>query len=262
MGYKTSMKNWEGLAQNDALWSILTDKKKKGEKWNKQKFYTSGEQEVSDILGYISGQGIKSKDHEHALDFGCGAGRISRALASRFKKVTGVDASPTMLHLAREENQDMKRKLQFVLNQEEDLRQFPDNSFSITFSVITLQHIPQAQSLGFIAEFVRLIKPGGLAIFQVPTEDVRQLNFLQRIRTALRIRERLALLGIGKGFQMDMHPISEDMITETILNAGGEVKLAVNTNQTEPDYNGHVKFLKDNEPASGYLSRLFVVGKS
>src|SRR5690606_7016462 len=102
------------------------------------------------------------------------------------------------------------------------------NSFSMTFTVITLQHIPSAQSTGFISEFIRLIKPGGLAVFQIPTKDVRQLSILQRLRTFLRLRERLALIGIGKGFNMDMHPVSEEEVKRLVSQAGGEIKLAVN----------------------------------
>ena len=262
MGYKTSMKNWEGLAQNDALWSILTDKKLRGEKWDKSQFFDSGKQEVENILAFLKEQQVQPIDFELVMDFGCGAGRISRALSQHFNKVVGVDASPTMVALAEEENQEFADKVSFKLNQEEDLRQFPDNSFSMTFTVITLQHIPSAQSVGFITEFIRLIKPGGLAVFQIPTKDVREFSFMQRLRTFLRIRERLALIGIGKGFNMDMHPVSEDVIKQLVEKAGGEIKLAVNTNQTEPDYNGDVKFLNDGEGASGYLSRLFVVTKS
>src|SRR5690606_21243323 len=159
MGYKTSMKNWEGLAQNDALWSILTDKNLRGEKWDKSQFYESGKQEVSNILDYLKEKNIWPVDTDLAMDFGCGAGRISRALSSYFEKVVGVDASPTMISLATEENKNLADKIDFTLNQSEDLKQFPDNSFSMTFTVITLQHIPSAQSTGFISEFIRLIKP-------------------------------------------------------------------------------------------------------
>ena len=255
------MKNWEGLAQNDALWSILTDKKQKGEKWDKEQFFASGKREVNDILGFLDQQHVMAIDSDKVLDFGCGAGRISRGLSDHFKNVVGVDASPTMIALAEVENKELSNRVQFVLNQEEGLGQFDDNSFSMTFSVITLQHIPAEQSIGFIREFVRIIKPGGLVVFQVPTKDVRKLSLVQRLRTFLRIRERLALIGIGKGFQMDMYPLDEAKIRAEVKKAGGDVVLAINTNQTEPDYNGHVEFLNEGQAASGYLSRLFVVTK-
>lgn len=261
MGYKSSIKNWEGLAQNDALWSILTDSKRKGEKWNKDQFFASGKSEVDGILNYIQKNGVELRDVEQVLDFGCGAGRISRGLASHFQKVVGIDASPTMVALAEAENSEYQQKLSFVLNQTDDLKQFPDHSFSAVFSVITLQHIPAQNSRGFIAEFIRILKRDGLLIFQIPTKDVRKLSFIQRLRSALRIRERLALIGIGKGFQMDMHPVAEAEILDIIRDNGGELELAVNTNQTEPDYNGKVEFLKDHQDASGYISRLFVVRK-
>ena len=36
-----------------------------------------------------------------ALDFGCGIGRLSQALAEHFDQVYGVDISPKMIELAR-----------------------------------------------------------------------------------------------------------------------------------------------------------------
>ena len=41
-----------------------------------------------------------------ALDFGCGAGRLTRALAARFESVVGVDVADAMLDKARALNAD------------------------------------------------------------------------------------------------------------------------------------------------------------
>lgn len=38
---------------------------------------------------------------KHALDFGCGVGRLTQALAAHFDEVTGVDISPSMIKLAK-----------------------------------------------------------------------------------------------------------------------------------------------------------------
>ncbi len=39
-----------------------------------------------------------------ALDFGCGVGRLTQALADYFNEVAGVDVSPTMVNKALEYN--------------------------------------------------------------------------------------------------------------------------------------------------------------
>lgn len=262
MGYKSSIKNWEGLAQRDALWSILTDDQKKGGKWSSDSFFDSGKREVEAILEWIQLEGISIDKKSTALDFGCGAGRLSRALLNHFQKVTGVDASPTMVQIGNKANTDYSNQLQFVVNQSSDLSQFKSGSFSMVFTTIVLQHIPYPQSLKFIKEFIRILEPSGLAVFQIPTEDRRQLSTWQKLKSALRIRERLALLGIGKGFHMDMHTISSNEIEEAIKDEGGNVVLQTNTNHTEPAFNGNLKFLGNDEVASGFISKLFVVRKA
>ena len=167
-----------------------------------------------------------------------------------------------MVEMAKEANQDYSDNLDFMVNQEDNLGVFNSNSYSFIFTTIVLQHIPYPQSLNFIKEFARILKPGGLAVFQVPTKDVRQLSLLQRLKSFIRIRERLALLGIGKGFQMDMHTIPEDEIVTTVKEMAAEVAFSINTNHTAPDFNGNLQFLQNNESASGYISKLFIVKKS
>jgi SAM-dependent methyltransferase len=48
------------------------------------------------------------------------------------------------------------------------LRMFSDGSFSFVLSMIVLQHIAPSYSHRYIAEFIRVLKPGGIAVFQVP----------------------------------------------------------------------------------------------
>lgn len=259
MSYKSAIKNWEGLAQRDALWSILTDESKKGGKWNAAQFFASGEREVEDLLKQLKQDGIDVKMDGRAMDFGCGAGRLSQALARRFSQVQGVDASPTMVQMAQKHN--TLDNLSFVLNQRDDLQQLPASGYQFILSLIVLQHIPYPQSLQFIGEFVRLLAPGGVAVFQLPTKDVRELSPLQRFRSWLKLRERLALMGIGKGFHMHMYAVPEDEVQSEIERNQGVVEKAYYTNHTDPDFNGRLKILGAEEAASGYFSQMFVVRK-
>src|ERR1051326_2374846 len=94
-----------------------------------------------------------------AVDFGCGVGRLTRALAKRAKRVVGVDVSPTMLSLAP--------KLPNVTYADQ-LPASPD----LIVSLIVFQHIPVnrgydifrnlLQSLhGVAAIHFALSRPGG-----------------------------------------------------------------------------------------------------
>lgn len=262
MKYKTSVKNWEGLAQNDAFWSILTDKSKKGEKWNPEDFFKSGEKEIDAAIDILLKNDIKISKKDLAIDFGCGAGRLSRALTKHFDKVIGVDASQTMVDIARKGNEDLKTSLSFELNEKGDLSFMPSEKVSFALSFIVLQHIPFPQSLGFVSEFVRILEKDGIAIFQVPVRDVRKLSPWQRFKSFLRIRERLALIGIGKGFQMDMHILNESQIKRVVEEQNGRIEHSFFSNQTLPDYNGDLKIYPTETEACGYISKLFVVRKN
>lgn len=261
MKYKTSVKNWEGLAQNDALWSILTDSSKKGEKWNPEEFFASGRKEIDATFSLLEKKGIVINKKSTALDFGCGAGRLTRSLYDRFDKITGVDASSTMVEIASKGNEDLQDKISFLLNEKSDLSLVESSSLSFVISFIVLQHIPFPQSLNFVSEFTRILEEDGLAVFQVPVKDVRKISLWQRIKSTIRIRERLALIGIGSGFQMDMHILSEAQIKKAVENQNGSIEASFYTNQTLPDYNGDLEFYEKETEACGYMSKMFIVRK-
>ncbi len=261
MSYKSSIKNWEGLAKRDALWSILTDSSKKDGKWQLEEFYRSGKEEVEAVWSLLDSLGALPAERTTALDFGCGAGRLSRALYPYFEKVTGIDASPTMVEVARKQNSEYLDKLEFKVNKEDRLGLLKDDTFSFVFTSITLQHIPYPHSVNFIKEFLRVLKPGGTAVFQIPTEDVREPSLWQRFRSFIRFRERLAMIGIGDGFQMDMYTVSLDEIKAIINDEGGELLAVKYTNHTDPGFNGNLRILNEKEASHGFMSNLFIVRK-
>ena len=107
-----------------------------------------------------------------ALDFGCGVGRLTRALAAHFDRVTGVDISPAMIEHAREHPSP---GLEYVVNEAADLRRFADAQFDFVYSSITLQHMPPRFARNYIAEFLRVLKPGGILLFQLPSHRTGKL---------------------------------------------------------------------------------------
>src|SRR6202035_2479615 len=75
-----------------------------------------------------------------ALDFGCGIGRLSQALADHFDQVHGVDISPKMIELARQHNRKGAH-CEYLCNPAGDLRRFADGSIDMIYSWITLPHM-------------------------------------------------------------------------------------------------------------------------
>ncbi|HZC31292.1 MAG TPA: methyltransferase domain-containing protein, partial [Gaiellaceae bacterium] len=121
--------------------------------------FASGEREIARTLRRVR------VGREAALDFGCGVGRLTQALASRFDRVVGVDVSVRMVEIARRLNS--YDNVEYVVNAEPALP-FPDESFDFVYSMVVLQHMPPALGRGYIAELVRMLRAGGTLVFQVP----------------------------------------------------------------------------------------------
>jgi len=103
-----------------------------------------------------------------ALDFGCGVGRLTQALCQYFERCIGVDIAGSMIKLAWKYNRFGDR-CHYLVNDVGDLRMFEDGHFDFIYSNIVLQHIPSEYSTHYIREFVRLLSPGGMAVFQMPS---------------------------------------------------------------------------------------------
>jgi SAM-dependent methyltransferase len=96
-------RHWNGLGQEDPLFSILTVPGKDGGRWNAEEFFGTGRQQVDHVFQQLETLGVKVQ-HGSALDFGCGVGRLAQALVDRFDVVHGVDIAPSMISLAERYN--------------------------------------------------------------------------------------------------------------------------------------------------------------
>jgi len=184
---------WENNAKKDALWSILSYP---GKVWQGEKeieeFFDSGQHDIDRYMTRLDQlSGLPTKDQ--ALDFGCGVGRLSRALSRYFNKVVGIDISSSMIDKARTMNQQFPQCHFYKMGLEE-MSQLPAQSFDFILSLLVLQHMPQRFAYRYIQEFLRLAKPGAVIIFQAPTHRVLTArNLLRSIvpHSCLRMRRQL-----------------------------------------------------------------------
>ena len=254
----TALKNaWEDLAERDALGAILTDPERVGGKWNLGEFMATGEAENDIVMDHLSAIGHLPEFEGKALDFGCGVGRLTQAMAWRFTSCVGVDISTQMIKNAESLNQHAHCRYQVVAG---PLLPFVDGSFSFIYSNIVLQHVPRKYAVAYLREFERVLKPGGILVFGVQDrfEDSDFSSRMVRLRHILRLRSRLrSVMGRG-GSDMQMHCLPERLVRGALRRARiVDVQL---TNTAAKDFNGRLAYL-DRAPARGYVGKQYCAVK-
>jgi SAM-dependent methyltransferase len=248
-------KVWEGLAKEDPLWAILTDPERKGNKWRPVEFFETGTQEVKTVLDHLKAQALSLDFGGKALDFGCGAGRLTQALAVHFSDTVGVDISATMIELARKHNQFPDSCI-YVCNTSNELP-FGDNEFSFVYSSIVLQHIEPRFIGKYITEFLRVLKPGGTVVFQLADQRKGEhfVKFAGRIHAKL--RATLVAAGLTKG-RMEVHCFPETKVREILAGGRCQVKDIQITNSLARNFNGNLLYLPS-EPQEGYVGKQYCI---
>ncbi len=166
--FRSLARSWEGLGRTDPLFGILSDPTKWGGKWDADEFFASGRAHVESLLRSLNDARAAFK-RDTCLDFGCGVGRLTVPLSGSFNRTIGVDIARSMIDQARRYHAASSR-CEFLVNRDQDLRQFHDATFDFVHSCLVLQHIPPDISIRYIEEFFRVCKPGGLVVFQLPSE--------------------------------------------------------------------------------------------
>jgi ubiquinone/menaquinone biosynthesis C-methylase UbiE len=206
--------DWETIGEVDALWGVLSSKEKRGEKWDIDEFYQSGVAEVNSLMDRVKALGIQVKSG-NALDFGCGAGRLTQALTAFFRHCHGVDISAPMINIAIKNNR-FGDKVSYTVNQIENLGLFSDNLFDFIYSTITLQHMETRQAELYIKEFTRVMKPGGLLTFQM----ISCLPLLNRLQPKRRLYALLRAIWFPPRilfYTLHLAPIRMNAIPESEL---------------------------------------------
>jgi len=159
-------RNWNVFGETDPLWSVLTDVRFKNNKWDPVAFFRTGEQEIDAVFAGLDSMGVEVP-HGRALDFGCAVGRLTQALCRHFDRCDGVDIAPSMIELARKYDK-FPGRCHYHVNDRDDLTLFADNTFDFVYSRLVLQHMQPVYSKKYIREFIRVLSPGGIALFQIP----------------------------------------------------------------------------------------------
>jgi SAM-dependent methyltransferase len=177
--FRRLARNWDAFGDADPLFGVLSDPTKFGGQWKIEDFFQSGEAHVRKWLRIVAERGATWQSGR-CLDFGCGVGRLTRPLAESFQETVGVDVAKSMIAIARRYNRNPRCR--FVVNRHPDLRAFPSSSFDFVHSCLVLQHVPPEVALRYIEEFLRVARPGGLVVFQLPAEQYSEESVTARYR--------------------------------------------------------------------------------
>ena len=158
-------RDWDQRARENARFYVATGR----ENWTDEEFFASGERTVSeeiltDMINICQG---KEPKQMRVIEIGCGAGRITRALANLFGEVHAIDVSGEMVARARQALSATPNAFVYQ-NNGKDLAALPDGPFDFAFSTIVFQHIPSKEVIySYVREVHRLLRPGALFKFQV-----------------------------------------------------------------------------------------------
>ena len=118
-----------------------------------------------------------------ALDLACGTGDIAFALAARGARVTGLDITPQMLHLARRKPDASRYPVTFVAGDMSALP-FPDRSFDLITTGYGLRNVPELSIA--LSEVHRVLAPAGVFLsldFNNPTSRMVRTVYLAYLST-------------------------------------------------------------------------------
>lgn len=153
--------------------------------WTAEEFYALGRADWVDFRARWTNYGV---DLGHVVDLGCGAGRITKAMAADVARVIGVDVSDGMLAVARSNLPESNVELRLG-----DGVTLPVETATAdgVFSAHVFQHF---DSIGLarrnLAEAARVLKPGGTMMVHLPV--VLPPSGLPGILPALAARRKLS----------------------------------------------------------------------
>ncbi|MGZ8392657.1 MAG: class I SAM-dependent methyltransferase [Gemmatimonadales bacterium] len=230
---------WEDLGRVDPFWAVLNDPARRHGHWDPAEFFATGEWEIAALMRSADELGLP-RQRAAALDFGCGVGRMARPLASQFESYTGIDISEAMLAQAREWNRDCSR-CRFILNTTGDLQPFESASVDLIYSRFVLQHLPsRALVESYLRDFIRILRPGGLLVFQLP----RRIGLLHRLQPRRRVYALLRGLGVSERIllgplnltPMAMRAMPEPAVAQLVETLGAHVVKAEHPSDLDQVY--------------------------
>jgi len=185
-------RDWDARARKNAFHYIASWRKE----WDLESFIASGEEDFQRLVIPVLARYDLPAAGKSVLELGCGAGRMTGSFAKRFRHVYAFDLSREMLSRARQMHTAEKNIL-WLLSNGADLSCVASDSMDFVFSYLVLQHLPEeALALQYIREMLRVLRPGGVFLFQFNGGFEPTMNWRGRLAWGILDAVRAARLGM------------------------------------------------------------------
>ena len=127
-------------------------------------FYSSGQQQVSDIEAFLQSNGKSFNDFATILDFGCGCGRTLIPLSQLVptERVYGSDIDGEAIHWLKTHHPSFG---DLDVNGIRPPTKYADDTFDFIYVISVFTHLPEDMQLAWLEELHRIMKPGGVGVF-------------------------------------------------------------------------------------------------
>ena len=227
-------RDWDERARRDAFLYIASWRKD----WDEASFFESGEQDYLRLVHPILQKLQFEPAGKSMVELGCGAGRMTRGFAERFQSVCAVDISAEMQSRAKGYLQSFLN-IRWVLSNGEALSEIENASVDLVFSYLVLQHMPtKAVVYSSIREMMRILRPGGVFLFQFNGSDRPTMNW--KGRTISGILDGIASIGLHHASRRiaSIVGIDPEMVGKTWRGAAlsaSEIANAVRSERGSPE---------------------------
>jgi len=162
--------DWRKIGEEKPYWGVLTNDLFLPENIddNIENFYEKGRKDVRN-LRKIAREIDFFFEGKRILDFGCGVGRLSLAMAPYAASVVGVDISEGQLKEARK---NCKYGNVEFRQSSDDLTKLDIGFFDGITSLLTLQHNRPPLIRRFVDQLLQLLNPGGHAFLHIHTDAI------------------------------------------------------------------------------------------
>lgn len=154
-------KAWEKFGREEPYFGVLAEERFASRRIeeNREAFFASGTAVASNVFKRFE-KHFGPLPVGAALDHGCGVGRLTCSLSSKFSSVLGIDVSPSMLAEATSNARKFGiANVRFALA--DDRLSNAQGPFDFINSFMVLQHVPVRRGLIIIEHLVNRLRAGG-----------------------------------------------------------------------------------------------------